>query len=122
MLRANRRPSAISLIVFTVGAASLGTEIAAARLLAPYFRASTIVWANTIAVGLLALSTGYWLGGRLAERRPRLDQLCRVVLAAAVGLAVVPFVARPFLDAAVNALANLSGGAVVGSLVAVLVL
>ena len=42
-------------LVFVVGAASLGAEIAVARLMAPFFGASTIVWANTIGVVLVAL-------------------------------------------------------------------
>ena len=49
---------------------TLGAEIAAARLMAPFFGSSTIIWANTIAVVLLALSAGYKLGGVLADRRP----------------------------------------------------
>ena len=48
----------LELLVFVVGSASLGAEIAAARLMAPYFGASTIVWANTIAVVLVALAGG----------------------------------------------------------------
>ncbi|MBV9425589.1 MAG: hypothetical protein JOZ98_21965, partial [Solirubrobacterales bacterium] len=48
--------AAVRAIAFVVGAASLGAEIAAARLLAPYFGASTIIWANTIATVLVALS------------------------------------------------------------------
>src|SRR6516164_1242411 len=55
-------------IAFCVGAASLGAEIAAARLLAPYFGASTIIWSNRIATVLVALSAGYAIGGRLADR------------------------------------------------------
>ena len=61
-------------LVFVVGTASLGAEIAAARLMAPFFGASTIVWANTIGVVLVALSIGYWLGGKLGDRYPRLRE------------------------------------------------
>ena len=109
-------------IAFVVGAASLGTEIAAARLLAPYFGASTIIWANTIATVLVALSAGYWLGGKLADRRADLRGLCAMVLVASLLLALVPFVADPFLRLSVNALGSLSVGGFAGSLVAVLVL
>jgi spermidine synthase len=109
-------------IAFVVGAASLGTEIAAARLLAPYFGASTIIWANTIATVLVALSAGYWLGGKLADRRADLRGLCAVVMVASLLLALVPFVADPFLRLSVNALGSLSVGGFAGSLAAVLVL
>jgi spermidine synthase len=112
----------LAVIVFVVGSASLGSEIAAARLLAPYFGASTTVWANTIATVLVALSIGYWVGGRLADRRPLKRHMCALILGAAVGLAAVPFVARPFLDAAVSALSSISAGAFLGSLLGVLVL
>jgi predicted membrane-bound spermidine synthase len=115
-------PLMVRTIAFVVGAASLGTEIAAARLLAPYFGASTIIWANTIATVLVALSAGYWLGGKLADRRADLRGLCAVVMVASLLLALVPFVADPFLRLSVNALGSLSVGGFAGSLVAVLVL
>jgi len=109
-------------MVFVVGAGSLGAEISAARLLAPYFGASTIIWANTIATVLVALSAGYALGGRLADRRADLSGLSGIVLTAAALLALVPFVSDPFLKLSVKALGALSVGAFVGSLAAVLVL
>src|SRR3981081_3887279 len=93
----------IRAVVFVVGAGSLGAEIAAARLLAPYFGASTIIWANTIATVLVSLSAGYAIGGRLADRRADLRGLCAIVLLASVLLAVVPFAADPFLRLSVNA-------------------
>ncbi|MEJ7894337.1 MAG: fused MFS/spermidine synthase [Solirubrobacteraceae bacterium] len=101
---------------------SLGGEIAAARLMAPFFGSSTIVWANTIAVVLLALSVGYYFGGRLADRHPHKRGLCAVVLCAAGLLALVPLVARPFLNVSVEAFESISVGAAAGSLFGVLVL
>src|SRR4051794_10069952 len=112
----------VALVAAVVGAASLGAEIAAARLLAPWFGASTIVWANTIATVLVALSGGYWLGGRLADRDPTLAGLCRIVLVAAALMAAVPFIAGPFLRVSVDALDSVQAGAFAGSLLAVLIL
>ncbi len=109
-------------LVFVVGAASLGAEIAAARLIAPYFGASTIVWANTIGVVLVALSIGYWFGGRFADRHPHMRGLCLVVLAAALLIATIPFASRPFLSFSVDAFDTVSVGGFVGSLFGVLVL
>ena len=118
----DRSALATMLVVAVVGMASLGSEIAGARLLAPYFGTSTIIWANTIAVVLLSLSVGYWFGGRLADRDPTLGGLCKLVLAAGLLLALVPLAARPFLSAAASAFESVSAGGFLGSLGAVLVL
>src|SRR3954469_13321152 len=112
----------LELLVFVVGASTLGAEIAAARLMAPFFGASTIVWANTIAVVLVALSIGYYVGGRLADRHPHLRALCSLVLAAAALLALVPIVAHPFLSLSVRAFDQISVGAAAGSLFGTLAL
>jgi spermidine synthase len=112
----------LELLVFSVGIATLGAEIAAARLMAPFFGASTIVWANTIAIVLVALSIGYWFGGRMADRHPTLRALCGTVLAASVLFAAIPFVADPFLSLSVEAFDSYSIGAFAGSLFGVLVL
>ncbi len=117
-----RQDAALSAIVFVAGAASLATEIAAARLLAPFFGSSTVVWANLIGLVLGSLAVGYWAGGRLADRHPHYHLLGRLVIAAAVLLALVPFAAQPFLDLAVRGLDRYSAGAVIGSFFAVLVL
>jgi spermidine synthase len=114
--------AALAALVFGAGVGSLATEIAASRLLAPYFGSSTIVWANLIGIVLAGLALGYWLGGRLADRRPEPRLLGEIVLAAALWVALTPFLARPFLDAAVGNLDDASAGAVVGSFFAVLLL
>jgi predicted membrane-bound spermidine synthase len=117
-----RRLPALELLVFVVGSSTLGAEIAAARLLAPFFGDSTIVWANTIAIVLVALSVGYWFGGRLADRHPHLHGLCLLVLGASVLLGLVPLVAHPFLALSVKAFDTISIGVFAGSLLGVLVL
>ena len=112
----------LNALVFCAGAGSLATEIAAARLLAPYYGSSTVVWANVIGLVLASLSLGYWLGGRVADRHPNPRVLGGIVLCAAVLIAVVTFVARPLLDISVEGLDQLSAGAVIGSFFAVLLL
>ncbi len=54
--------------VFCAGAVVLILEILGAKLLAPFFGSTQYVWSALIAVTLLALSVGYSLGGRVADR------------------------------------------------------
>lgn len=108
--------------MLAAGAGSTATEIGASRLLAPYFGSSTVVWANVIGLVLAALSLGYWLGGRLADRRPRPRLLGVVVVGAGALVAIVPFAAQPLLDVTVHGLDRISAGAVVGSFLASLLL
>jgi predicted membrane-bound spermidine synthase len=112
----------LGVVVFTAGAGTLATEISASRLLAPYFGSSTIVWANIIGLILVYLSLGYWLGGKIADRRPEPRPLGWIVLGAALVIAALPFVARPILDLTVQGLDTISVGAVVGSFFAALLL
>jgi spermidine synthase len=122
MEAARGRRLALGALVFGAGIGALATEITASRLLAPYFGSSTIVWANLIGIVLAALAVGYWLGGRIADRRPEPALLGFIVLAASVCVAAIPFVADPFLDLTVEGLDEASVGAVVGSFLAVLLL
>lgn len=121
---AEERPGSVALsaLVFGAGIGALATEITASRLLEPYFGSSTIVWANLIGVILAGLAVGYWLGGRLADRRPRASVLGLVVLGAALCVAALPFVAKPFLNVTVDGLDQVSAGAAIGSFFAVLLL
>ena len=112
----------LSIVVFTAGAGTLATEIAASRPLAPYFGSSTIVWANIIGLILVYLSLGYWLGGRVADRWPNPRLLGLIVIVAALMIALTPFVARPILDLTVRGLDAVSVGAAVGSFFAALAL
>jgi spermidine synthase len=105
----------LAALVLVAGGASLSTEMTGARLLAPYFGASDLVWSNVIGLILVSLAVGYWLGGRLADRFPTHRALATVVLVAALALAVIPFAARPLFLASATAFANVSAGAFIAS-------
>jgi predicted membrane-bound spermidine synthase len=109
-------------VVFITGAAALATEIAAARLVAPYFGSSTAVWANVIGLILLFLALGYFLGGRLADRHPQPALLALLVAVAAACVAATPFLARPILRSSLDAFDSVSIVTVVGSFFGVLAL
>lgn len=109
-------------LVFAAGFCSLGVELTAARLLAPFFGTSTLVWANVIGLTLLYLSVGYWLGGRIADRWPHPRQLGLCVLLAAAAIAALPFLTRPLLSASADAFSSVETGVVLSSFAAVLLL
>lgn len=96
----------LKLIVFCAGFASLGVELAASRLLAPFFGTSLLIWANLIGVILIYLSVGYWLGGKWADRDPRAQTLLFILTGAGLAIGILPVVAAPLLSLAIPALAQ----------------
>src|SRR5215813_8897354 len=90
--------AAILAIGFTLGVALMGVEMAAMRMLTPYFGSSIDIWACMISTVMLSLMAGYYLGGMVADRQPRSEALGAVVVAAGLFLCAVPPLATPFLD------------------------
>ncbi len=104
-----RRPRYLNLLVFVAGFVTLGMELSGARLLDPWFGNSILVWAALIGLVLAWLSLGYWLGGRVADRRPSASLLYSLALAAALLVALIPVASRPALQRAALSAINLDG-------------
>ena len=73
------RQSILDITVFVCGGVVMTYEIIGSRVLSPFIGASTYVWTSLIGVILGSLSLGYWLGGRLADRKPDLRILASVI-------------------------------------------
>lgn len=69
-------------------------ELAAVRVVSPWFGSSHVVWSNVIGVVLLALTLGYVIGGRLALGIHPVQSMGRAMGAAAMLVAVLPFFAE----------------------------
>ena len=84
------------------GAAVLVVEILGAKMLAPYFGTSHFVWTAQIAVTLVSLSLGYYVGGWLVDRNADLGRLFSCIFGAAVYLCLTVPLCRPVAEACLD--------------------
>ena len=98
---------AVGLSVFIGGAVLMSLEVAAFRIIGRTFGSALRETTTVIAVFLVAMSIGYWLGGRLGDWRPRLATLAGVFVVAAATLLLVPQLDRALSDS-ISASGNLS--------------
>jgi spermidine synthase len=85
--------------LFVSGASSLVLELAGARLISPFYGSSIYTWSAMITVTMIALSIGYAWGGRQADKQPYLLLFARLLTAAGVTVAAVPWLRVPVLRA-----------------------
>src|SRR6476661_5378403 len=78
----SKKKFVLEITVFVCGALVMIYEIIGSRILSPYIGTSTYVWTSLIGVILAALSLGYWLGGKIADRRPNISILASAIFAA----------------------------------------
>jgi hypothetical protein len=97
-------------LVVVAGMASLAVEMAASRLLAPFFGTSLYSWAILIGLILAYLTLGYWLGGKLADSRPSRKPFFALNAVAALTVALVAVLASPLLGGALTATEHLPFG------------
>ena len=88
----------VRVVVFAAGAVVMGLEMAASRVLAPYFGSSVYVWGSLIGVFLAALSGGYSAGGRVADRWPHPGVLGSILLGAGGLILLLPALSPVLLD------------------------
>ncbi len=101
------------LTVSLTGAAVMVIELLGTRLIAPFYGASLYVWSSLISVTMMALATGYFIGGRWA------DSAKRTGLSLVIGLAALLTLLIPFLTHAILLATDplgLRGGAFVSAL------
>ena len=89
---------ALLFIGFLLGAALMGIEMAAIRIMTPYFGSAIDIWACMIATVMLSMMAGYYLGGTVADRAPHSRILGICVLVAGIFVFAVPFFMTPLLD------------------------
>ena len=116
-IRSRLGPIVLDIAVFICGAVVMVYEIIGSRILAPYIGTSTYVWTSLIGIILGSLSLGYWLGGRLADRRPDIKILSAAIFVAG-GLVSVTVLIKDIFSSFVSAMAiSIELKAVVAALV-----
>jgi len=102
------------IIAFVSGFSIMAMEISASRLLAPYFGSSLFVWTNIIGIVLIALSFGYYIGGKLADKIPQLNILLKIIFVSGILFLIIPSIIKPlasFIN--INSLAAQPASAVI---------
>jgi len=95
----NKMKYCLFITVFVTGAAVLMLELLGTRVISPFYGSSIYVWSSLISVTLVFLALGYVVGGKLADRRPRLTRLYLFILLAGLSVALLPLFDSPVLAA-----------------------
>ena len=89
------KSSGLYIIVFITGASVMVIELLGTRMIAPFYGASIYVWSSLISVTMIALSTGYFIGGHWADKNK--TGLSLIIALAGLLTLLIPWATRPIL-------------------------
>jgi spermidine synthase len=110
------------LTAFVAGMSVMAIEMAVSRLLAPYFGTSLFVWTNVLGLIMVALTIGYYIGGRIADKYASERLLYQLLLVTGIYLSLVPFLAMPITRLAIRGMDNYAIGPTAFALVMIMIL
>ncbi len=96
-------------VVFITGACILIIEVIAVRILSPYFGNTIFTFSSVISIVLMALSIGYFLGGRIADKYPEERIFFRIILLGSLSVFLLYFLNSFFLSSISYSLSIISG-------------
>jgi len=74
----------LEIVVFVCGSVVMIFELVGSRILGPYFGTSIFVWTSLMGVILGSLSLGYYLGGKIADKKPTIGMLSLIIYMSAL--------------------------------------
>lgn len=80
----------LEITVFICGAMTMVLELVAARVLSPYVGSSNLIWTSIIGIMLICMSLGYWVGGKIADKKNDLTDLSQFILISAISTSSIP--------------------------------
>ena len=79
----------LEIVVFVCGAVVMMFELVGSRVLGPYFGTSLFVWTSLIGIILGSLSLGYYLGGKIADKKCSFKSLSLIIFLAAISIGLM---------------------------------
>jgi len=107
---------ALFAVSFYAGLGTMAFEMVLGRALVPYFGGTIYTWGALIAVFLLGMSFGFFIGGRLADRYPRIGFVGGLLIACGAVILSTPLYAEPLCLALLDGIEDVRVGALVASL------
>lgn len=87
------------LTVFVTGSAVMMLELLGTRIINPYYGSTLYVWSSLITVTLVFLSVGYFLGGKIADKKPRAEILYMIIFLSGCWIILLPTISPTILVA-----------------------
>ena len=89
----------LEIVVFICGAMGMIIELVAARILSPYVGSSNLIWTIIIGIMLTFMSLGYWIGGKIADKKQDLKELSEFIIITSIAISLIPILETVIVNA-----------------------
>ena len=106
----------LEIVVFVCGAVVMIFELVGSRVLGPYFGTSIFVWTSLIGIILGSLSIGYYLGGKIADKKSSFKSLSLIIFLAAISIGLTVLIKDFWLFVLQNSFTDIRTSSVLASI------